>query len=389
MEKEKERKENELRPKLGKYYLLVLSVIIMLILIIYFVILKVDPTKYLTYLRNLHADSQNKTLMDLNNANTVSNLPNITLQTNNSDIDNLTNCKNNLKYLGPIDETKFESYRSVCKLSCGGSGELLIIEGPKDYIINNVFVNPGVYCTVDPPPCNTNTGYIIATANSTTCRSKYPRMFGGPNATDIVACNNQKHPSTGSILWDYANNEPVQPALVNMLNEDELLDDGSYRFRCKFKETKMENPYISHPIDRLHPIEDVCNKTIYRADYSVHADVDDKGWSCDCGDFTTTRVSHLDKSDPKSTCTSCFYDKKNNIYTIPYLCFNENSTFTLPKNYLPCIEYKSKGSACEKLVLEATNPPTEDKFVFTTPETIELEDSVLTTSYIVNEHKPI
>ncbi|UVT30812.1 PIF-2 [Penaeus vannamei nudivirus] len=369
-----------LRPRLGGYYLLALSSIIIIILILYFVILKVDPSQYIEYLLQLNADSTNQALLQLNNANTISNLPDVALQTNNSDISEMVNCKNTLKYMGPIIDN-LENYRTLCKNTCGGAGELLVIESPRDYIYNNEYVQPGVYCTVAPTKCNLKTGYAVATINSVVCKSKFPRMFGGKQATDILACNDAKYPSTGSILWDYANNEEVDPNTVNITHEDETLPDGSFRFRCKFNETEMGNPYIAHPIDRFHPIADVCNKTIYRADYSVHAKVDESGWSCDCGNFSDTRVSHLDSSNPQSTCTSCFPEKNdsNNIYKIPYLCYKETSPHRLATTMSPCLEYVGAGNYCQKLELNIKLKEKEELFINT--ETPNLDQNQLSTEY--------
>ena len=383
-EKTEEEKKDEIKPVLGKFYLLALSVIILIVFILQFVVLKVDPVEYTKYLLDLKTSTANEPLMQLNNANTITNLPNVVLQTGDENLSQLTDCKGKLKYLGEVNSDNLETYRDACKLSCGGSGELLIIEKENDYIFDNVYVKPGVYCTIKPTPCNFNTGYAVATVNSVTCKSKYPRMFGGTNATDIVACNDEKYPSTGSVLWDYLNNEMVDPYNILMTDEEETLPDGSYRFRCKFNESVMENPYIAHPLDRFHPIEDVCNYSIYRAPYSVYAKVDEKGWSCDCGIFEETRVSHLDKNDIKSTCTSCFFDKKETKYTMPYLCYRETASYTFAQKTSPCIEYLGKGNFCNTLELEMNVQDVENKFIFTKSETVNLNSAKLSRGYVVD-----
>ncbi|UHB41732.1 PIF-2 [Macrobrachium rosenbergii nudivirus] len=337
---------------IGKYYFLVLSIIIIVVLVSYFAILKINPEVYEKYLTKLRVDVVNDKIMNLKNANTIANLPNIILKTDNEQIDALVDCKNKLKYLGPIDENKMDNYLNLCKNKCGGAGNLQVVENDNDFVYDNKFVKKGVYCTVDPVNCNHNTGYVVATVNSVTCRTKYPNMFGGETATAITACNNEKYPSTGSILWDYANNEAVDPLTVNMTHEDELLPDGSFRFACKFAESNNKNPYIKHPLNRFHPIIDKCNDSIYAADYSVHAVIDDKTWYCDCGDYNVTRVKNLDQNDPKSICTSCFREKVNNTYKVPYMCYNKDSLFHYTKKYQPCIEFKSGKNMCEKLDFE-------------------------------------
>ncbi|UBZ25599.1 PIF-2 [Carcinus maenas nudivirus] len=376
--------DDELRPKLGKYYLLGLSMIIIVILIIYFVVLKVNPTEYFNYLLKLNSNVMNEKLMQLNNANTLYNLPNVTLQTNNTDIDNLVDCKNKIKYIGSYTDNNatLDTYRNLCKNTCGGAGELIMAQTDTDYVYNNEFVKAGIYCTVDPVPCNMNTGYAVATVNSVKCNSKYPKMFGGPSASNIIACNDEKYPSTGSVLWDYANNEKVDPLTVVMTDEDEKLPDGSYRFRCKFNETLNGNPYIEHPLDRFHPITDKCNDMIYKADYSVHANITETDWSCDCGDFDVTRVKHLDENDTKSICTSCYRSKNNNIYKIPYICFKEQSPYSLPKINQPCIEYDTPGNSCNTIDLKI-DLSSETRHFINTKVDGEIKDSEIDTYYQV------
>lgn len=335
--------------KIGSTYLLVMSIIICFILIFYFATLKIDLSSYLSYVAKLTADSTNSVLVDLLNANTLGNLPNVTIESNNNDINNLINCKEKIQYIGEIDESKMSNYRDNCKNKCGAAGELLIIEPGQEYIENDVILESGVYCSLAPVKCNLETGYVLATVNSKTCRTKYPSLFGGDTASTIVACNNEKYPSTGSILWDYLNNEAVNPFKVLLAHEDETLPDGSYRFRCKYNETKDGNPFIPHPLDRFQPLVDPCNATITRASYSVHANVGTNSWSCDCGDFSETRVKHLDSSNPKSTCTSCYYEKNNDEYKIPYICFNKNSNYKTPLEYQPALTYSTTGNMCDSL----------------------------------------
>ncbi|UOT91773.1 PIF-2 [Aratus pisonii nudivirus] len=371
------------KPIIGKFYLLILSIIIIIILILYFVMLKVDPKEYFSYLSQLKADVLNDKLMQLNNANTIYNLPNLTFQTN--DLNELAECKNKLKYLGPYstDSNVLSNYLTLCKNNCGGAGELLSIENDKDYVYNGEFVKEGVYCTVEPQPCNLNTGYVVATVNSTICKSKYPRMFGGISASNIIACNDENHPSTGSLLWDYANNEVVDPNLILMTHEDELLPDGSFRFRCKYNETQNKNPYLAHPLDRFHPIVDKCNDTIYAASYSVHAKVTDSGWECDCGNFNETRVKHLDENNTKSICTSCYREFiAPDQYKVPYICFKENSPFTMPKNYSSCIEYSSTGNFCSQLSLDIQTSNNNMYFINTAVNG-DIQESDLSTDYRV------
>ncbi len=376
--------KTDLKPKLGKYYILILSIIIIVVLIAYFCILKVDTREYVKYVLNLKASVLNDSLLKLKNANTIANLPDIALSTNNNDINDLVNCKNKLTYLGPYTENEdaLKSYTGMCKTTCGGAGELLMLEHDDEYVFNNTFMGSGIYCTVEPAPCNLNTGYVVGSVNSVVCKSKYPRLFGGPTASTIIACNDEKYPSTGSVLWDYANNEAVDPAKVLMTHENETLPDGSYRFRCKYNLTKNKNPFIPHPLDRFHPIEDKCNNSIVAASYSVHAVVNEDSWFCECGQFSETRVKHLDESDPKSVCTSCYRDViKGDVRVTPYMCFKETAPFSMPKTVLPCIEYSGSGNLCSTVKLTINTSDTDDNLFINTPMHDQITQANLLTNY--------
>lgn len=336
--------------------MVIVSLVLIFVIIFYFSLFNIKIEEYIKYVLALKEDAYNEPLLDLLQGNTLVNLPNVQIVTNDEYITNLQECKQNAVYMGPDNGS---DYLDTCKTKCGGVGELMVI-GPEDeYYQDSSKLEPGVYCTLNPPQCNLNTSYVLATANSTVCRSKYPNMFGGPTGGYITACNNEIFPSTGSVLWDYSNNEQVYPNTVVMSHEDEKLPDGSYRFRCKFSETASGNPYIPNPVNRFHPLEDKCNKTIYRADYSVHANVTDTSWDCDCGSYETTRVKHLDENNIQSTCTSCFFEstvideaKGYKKAKIPFLCFNQNSVWKLALQVPPCVDLPANGNTCGQVTLD-------------------------------------
>lgn len=340
---------------LGGWYLVVMSLVIIFVIIFYFSLFKIDITAYKKYVIDLTSTAQNEPLLNLLTGNTLTNLPNIEIVTDNEYINALQECKAKATLMGPDDGT---DYTAECKYKCGGAGELMVVGENDEYYETDSRLEPGIYCVLDPPVCNTNTSYVLATANSTACKSKYPNMFGGLNGNEIVACNDEKYPATGSSLWDFSNNEAVNPNTIVMTHEDELLPNGDYRFQCKFSETAKGNPYIAHPLNRFHPIPDKCNNTILRASYDVHADITDSSWTCNCGEYDTTRVQNL-SSDPKSICTSCFYsqsvvdaDKGYRKAGMPYLCFNQSSNFEDAFKYAPCLDLPTDGNACGVFEIE-------------------------------------
>ncbi|UBZ25493.1 PIF-2 [Crangon crangon nudivirus] len=343
------------KSKLGSLYLLVLSLVVCAIILYSFTFLKVDVSEYTKYVQETTTEFLNQDIVNLTMANTLSNLPHINIVTNNSDIEQLQLCKDNILYMGPVvdNEEVYSKYRATCKFQCGAQGDLISVTKDQEFYYNNKAIAEGVWCALAPQPCNMNTGYVQATVNSTVCRTKYPALFGGPVASNIIACNDENYIATGSVLWDYANNEAVDPVTIVMTDEQEQLPDGSYRFRCKYNETVMGNKYIAHPLDRFHPIPDPCNNTIYRADYSVGVKYADNTWHCDCGDSSITRVKNLDSLDPKSTCTSCFKDRTNDQFKVPYICFNTSSIYSMPKDHPPCIDsFDAKGgNSCASITL--------------------------------------
>ena len=342
-----------IKTKLGFFYFLTLSIIIVLILITQYISLNVDPQEYFNYLKKTNSDLLNKKMTNLINANTLENLPNISLVTDNSEIKDLQKCKQGATFMGPLMEEN--SYLKQCKKKCGGNGIVINIDNETEYYSNGIKLTEGSWCIIESVPCNSKTGYVVATVNSTLCKSKYPNMFGGPSATTVIACNNENYPATGSILWDNMRNEPVNPLTINMSHEAETLSDGSYRFTCKYNDDINGNNYIPHPLNRFHPIRDPCKKTIYKASVDVKVILTSTDWFCDCGTFSKTRVTNIDKANSKSTCTSCLNksDPSTDTVTVPFNCFTLNSSYKDASEMFPCTSSKftEHGNLCSTLDL--------------------------------------
>ena len=336
------------RSKLGFLYFLTFSIVITFILITKVVILNVDPQEYFSYLRKTNTDLLNTKISKLLNASTLVNLPNITLITDNSEIKDLQKCKQGATFMGPLMEEN--AYLKQCKKKCGANGVVVDIDNETEYYSNGIKLTEGSWCVIDSVPCNSKTGYVVATVNSTRCKSKYPNMFGGPSATTVVACNNEYYPATGSILWDNMQNESVNPLTITMSHESETLSDGSYRFTCKYNADINENNYIPHPLNRFHPIRDPCKKTIYKASKDVKAIVTSTDWFCDCGIYSKTRVANLDQGNSKSTCSSCLKksDPSRDSISVPFNCFTLNSSYKDASEMFPCMSSKftEHGNSC-------------------------------------------
>ena len=225
----------------------------------------------------------------------------------------------------------------------------------------------GSWCILNSVSCNPKTSYVVATVNSTMCKSKYPNMFGGPSGNNVIACNNEYYPATGSILWDNLKNEPVDPLTINMSHEDETLSDGSFRFTCQFNEDINKNKYIAHPLNRFQPIRDPCKNTIYDASSDINAIINTTDWFCNCGNYSETRVKNIDPGNPKSTCTSCLMkklDPSTDKVTVPFNCFTLKSSYKDAKEMLPCISSKfiEHGNQCMTMDLHIKELTTNESF---------------------------
>lgn len=324
---------------IGRMFMLALSMFLIFFVIYYFAMANVNVSDYFSYVYKTNLALINEKLAKLMNADSIVNLPNVHIHTTDVALNSLQKCKNGPIFIGKLDPANTQLYSKTCIETCGSQAKLIEITSNFDeYYSNGQKLSLGVWCGVNKTECNTHTGYVVATVNSVACRSKYPNMFGGINATKVIACNNEEYPSSGSVLYDYLNDQPVDPFTVDMTSEDELLDDGSYRFRCKFTKDANNNPYIEHPLNRFHPMRDYCKNTILSAHPSVGAKVTDTGWFCDCGDFNVTRVRNKIFNNPKSTCSMCLnsIDHTTNKYTFSFDCFNRNSPYYSVLSNIPC-----------------------------------------------------
>ena len=349
------------KAQLGGLFLVVISIIIIFVIIYFFTLATIDVQGYWDYVAKLNLQLLNQNIASLLNGNALVNLPNINLVTNNPEIEEQQNCRNGAIYMGPADG---DDYTQQCFNTCGNQGQLIEISDNDEYYSNGLKLNVGIWCVIQRAECNMKTGYVVATVNSVLCRTKYPNLFGGVNAAVITACNNEAFPSTGSVLWDYLRNEAVNPLTIQMTDEDEQLPDGSYRFQCKYSDDEFGNQYIPHPLNRFHPMRDLCNKTILQAARSVGVKITNKSWYCDCGDFDITRVKNQDPNDPQSTCTSCYLniDPVTKTYQAPYRCTTLAAPYNMVTTDLPCNPYKftRPGNLCDQLTLKIQQLPAND-----------------------------
>ena len=104
---------NVTRNKVGIFYFLIFSILIVLVIITQFATLNLDTQEYFAYLQKTNTKLLNKKIAKLTNANTLENLPNITLVSDNSEIKALQKCKDGAIFMGPLVEPN--SYLKQCK----------------------------------------------------------------------------------------------------------------------------------------------------------------------------------------------------------------------------------------------------------------------------------
>lgn len=259
--------------------------------------------------------------------------------------------------------------KEKCKEKYGTSAKVVFVDSPEktQYIVNGSQLSAGFWCVPYRLKCNFRTGYVVASPFGQICQSKYPNMFGGLEAGDIVACNNQLFPATGSTLWDGLYNEPVNPKTILMQSEDELLPCGKKRFYCKFGNDVHENKYVAHPLNRFHPIRNFCTQNLYQAHPSVKLNVSEKDWFCDCGEFITSRVRQpMLTRFGKCPCTSCVLTKTSeSTFSVPYNCYTLYSRMSSVNKSRPCQLdgrfSKANSVPCETFTLNIGEVKEEDQ----------------------------
>lgn len=279
-------------------------------------------------------------LQNLLNGSGINNIPRLNIVRASHTVTAANNCARGPVYLGDRGND------SDCVRLCANSTASAITVRPGETYVNDSSVlRTGVHCVLgEPPQCNMRTSYAMMTVNSITCRSKFPRLVGGPYGTTVVACNNRLYNDQRNVLWDRRYQRPFDPLTTVITDETERLPDGKRRFGCKFNGLDDRgNRYIRHPLDRYHPIRNICARNVYRAHPSVKTkfDLANGRVICDCGDPAVTRVRNLVPGDESTPCVNVQRTvrddtKDRKVLTLPYNCFTMFSTLDDVGRYMPC-----------------------------------------------------
>lgn len=335
--------------------MIIILVIIISISITYTLIhFKVDISDYSSYYNTVNYELANKNTANLINANTLSNLPDVNLVTTNEEINTIRSCLTDPVKLAEYNaDVQVSAYLELCYSTCGNSAEAIAVSETDEYYFSNVRLQPGVWCMINPPECNTKTAMVIATVAGTSCKSKYPRMFDN-RGFNIVACNSNTIYDGSNVLWDNLNNVAVNPLTISMTDEDEKLPNGAYRFVCKYADGENENRLIAHPFDRLQPIDDRCINTVYAASYDAHTTFEKDNYTCDCGSYNDTRLKNIN-DDVRQPCSSCLNEETADgefvKVSIPYNCSILNTVYSEVTKKVPCgpSKFTRKGNECDRI----------------------------------------
>lgn len=285
---------------------------------------------------------KNMNLENLFNGSGVDNIPIININSPNTQISTANRCQSSPLFLG----SSHDFTDTNCVQTClNKDAKMFYVEEDHTIYFNNNRLTSGSYCTLTKrPECNMHSSIALMTINSVECSSRFPNIYGGEYGTTIVACNNKAINNQDNILWDNLTNTPVDPWTTIISDENERLDDGNYRFECKFNglDEKM-NKFIPHPRNRFHPIKNYCASLLYNAHPDVKTVFEKDTFKCDCGNEQETRVKNLYPENFQSPCSSKTFstkniDKSKQLITIPYSCFNMFSPITDVLKMQPCSE---------------------------------------------------
>jgi len=303
--------------------------------------LNYDLSGYFAYLGSMYTKLQNKDLANLYNANAINNLPAVNIASNNETVNQLQSCRDGPVFMGVNGGSDF-----ACKQLCGARGQIMQVNRGDEIFSNGEQLGIGTWCSLNPPNCNMNTTYAVATANSVACRSKYPRIFGGDEGRSVIACNNAKYFNVNNKLWDELDNRAVTQ-YTQIQHEDEQLPSGDFRFKCHFDDDSLGNRYIPHHIDRLHPMRNYCTHTLNETSRQITQTSDG---CCDCGIYQNTRVRNRWQNNTATDCTNCFFlrDEMSNLNQIGSDCFTQMSPFSMAFTHPPCVfeQFVGDGNFC-------------------------------------------
>ncbi|AUQ43976.1 pif-2 [Esparto virus] len=322
-----------------------ITYIVLLCILVLYVIYILLFYSFKTNISRQNEDTAKKLANDkisaLLNGSGINNIPNLNIVSTNPIVSKANECGKGPVYVGTTTSDR------ECVQTCANSTASSINVSKNDtYIYNDTILTSGAYCIIGPRPlCNMNTSYAMMTINSVVCQSKFPEIVGGVYGSTMVACNNQTINDPQNYLWDYQSNKRFDPLTTQIQDANEILPDGTYRFRCHFNGVDVQqNKYIAHPFNRFQPIRNYCASATFAAHPNVKTVFDDDNsgsYTCDCGNYDETRLKNIHTGNPMTLCSAMSYEVKNDVrsrqlLTVPYRCFTLFSPISDIGRYPPC-----------------------------------------------------
>lgn len=202
------------------------------------------------------------------------------------------NCETG-KYLGAElnEDESLSSASSRCNTTCGiGTFKVVYLTDKQAKQMSTLLkvYKSGYWCFPEEvSKCNLNTSLLIYTENEKIeCVPRYPQLL---SQNKIIGCR------PDFTIKDYLTNKiysTIIPSTLQINDIDELLDDGSYRWRC------LDNDMANYPKfgSRFTRVESVC-KYLTRSARAIGPLYEDNKFSCSCDNYVD--------NDKNLICTDC------------------------------------------------------------------------------------
>ncbi|QOD40004.1 pif-2 [Matsumuraeses phaseoli granulovirus] len=233
-------------------------------------------------------------------------LPAVKWHSNFDTIEGSSNC-----FSVPTLVTTINTGTFNCNAVCNDDRAVYFFVNPSDmFVVNGTRLISGGYCTMNSVPrnCNSETSLIIHSVNQWTCIAEDPRYYAGEgNLMQIAGRQHSDHILPEDIdkivLYDNLLDRRVDPMTNTFRHSwDDIMESGQRRFEVKCDALDIKhNQMFVNPYNAIECLPNVCTSVQW-----AHRNVvpDFKEGVCDCGDFNTTRVQHIEENDPSSQCAS-------------------------------------------------------------------------------------
>lgn len=214
------------------------------------------------------------------------------------DVENEINCAAGLF----LSEDDLETYD--CSTQCKSKDYEFKYIDPKLNLVLGSKRFAGSYCMpLDCARCNLSTGRLLNFGSGFTCISKYPTLFGGTGATRIIGCN--------GLLTDRKTNTNFEMFITSdkIINADEKLADGTFRYVCTDQKDLMENTLITLPPslgDRFELIKNFCLSMIKGGHPDFYPEFELAYCNCTTSDGLSMERYEGKVNNPCTTCLDGF-----------------------------------------------------------------------------------